>query len=206
MGVAAEINWLAFPVDFEAVGAARKRVNGWAIVGQRVEVLVFAIGSDDATIRLRRVASAASSRSWESDGGSGGGRTDAIASGPGTDVHRLGDAINGALNPGQLWGGNGLCGHNGVVAASASLAVGLEESPFLAQPALAICGKVLHDLGSKGQGQLVILASGREHLAKEAGRSCSDMFVDHALVVLHLGVGKQRWLRRAGGRRLVYWV
>ena len=62
--VAAEVNWLALPVDLEAVGATGKRVNGRAVVGKRVKVLVFAIGSDDTTRRLWRGAGAASSGSW----------------------------------------------------------------------------------------------------------------------------------------------
>lgn len=90
-----------------------------------------------------------------------------------------------------------------MVAFGASLAVGLEERPLLAQPALAICRIVLHDLRSKRQCKLIVFTAWRKHLAKKTSRSGSEMVVDDALVLNNFGVCKQRRLRRTRGRGFV---
>lgn len=198
LGIAAEINGLTLPVDLERVGAAGQRVAGRAVVGQLVKVLVLAVGGDDAARGFWRGTSAVL-------GGSGNGATrrprgDAIASR--TGALGLGHTIGSSgAHPGGLGRGDGFVGRQDAVVAagSTSLAIGLEKGALLAQPIAGIAGKVLHDLGAEREGQLVVFTVRREHLAEEADGAGADMAVDDALVLLNLGVGKERRLRRARG-------
>lgn len=200
--VAAEVNWLALPVHLEAVGSVGKRVEGWAVVRKRLEILVLAVGGDNAAGWLRGSAGASSSGRSNNNRRR---RGQAVAGADGSVARMLwlGHSV-GALGSGRL-GGNGLGREDGVEALGSGLPIGNQESPLLEKPSAAVAGEVLHDLRAEGQGELIVLAPWWRDSAEDDGgrRSSADMVVHDALVLLNLSRGKQRWLRRARWRSLI---
>jgi hypothetical protein len=79
---------------------------------------------------------------------------------------RLGDSIRTLRS--RKFGGNGLGGHDCVISLGAGPSISLKKGPFLAKPSSAVGGEMLHDLGSKGESQLVILSSRWRNTTKDA--------------------------------------
>lgn len=202
VGVVAEVDWLALPVHLEAVGPVGKRVEGRAVVGKRLEILVLAVGGNNAARWLRGSAWAPSSSGSNNDGRR---RGQAVAGADGSVARMLwlGHSV-GALGSGRL-GGNGLGREDGVKALGSGLPVGNQESPLLEKPSATVAGEVLHDLRAEGQGELIVLAPWWRDSAEDDGGvgASANMVVDDTLVVLNLSRSKQRWLWRARRRRLI---
>lgn len=200
--VAAEVNWLALPVHLEAVGSVGKRVEWRAVVWKRLEILVLAVGGDNAAGWLRGSAGALSSGRSNNNRRR---RGQAVAGADGSVARMLwlGHSV-GALGSGRL-GGNWLGREDGVEALGSGLPIGNQESPLLEKPSATVAGEVLHDLRAEGQGELIVLAPWWRDSAEDDGgrRSSADMVVDDALVLFNLSRSKQRWLRRARWRSLI---
>lgn len=58
MSIAAEVDGLTLPINLEAVGTSRQRVQWGAVVDDGIEILVFAVGSNDPPGGFWRRASA----------------------------------------------------------------------------------------------------------------------------------------------------
>lgn len=58
ISIAAEVDGLTLPINLEAVGTSRQRVQRGAVVDDGIEILVFTVGSNDSPGGFWRRASA----------------------------------------------------------------------------------------------------------------------------------------------------
>lgn len=93
--------------------------------------------------------------------------------------------------------------HDGMISLRTGTAVCFQESALFAEPALSIVGVMLHDLGSKCEGQLVILTPRRCDAIKYALRPGPHVLVNNSLVLLEFSWCEQWGMRRTGWRSFV---
>lgn len=94
---------------------------------------------------------------------------------------------------GRLQGsGNGSPCH-----ASTSSSVGLKEGSFFAKPCSAVFNEMLCDLRLDGEGQLIVVAVGRQGAGERSRRSSASTVLDNASVSIELS--KERTLSRTRG-------